>query len=64
MSITHDLIFRFGHLECIKTLLHYNADLESRSYSGSTPLLEAVCNNQINSAILLISSGSVLDSQG
>ena len=55
---------RFGHLDCVKRLIVAGSNLNARSYSLTTPLHEAACNNHLLVAKILILSGSDVDPTG
>lgn len=55
------VIFRFGHPKILRFLISRDADINSRSYSLSTPLHEAVCNNQLESVEILLDSNCEVD---
>jgi len=55
---------RFGHLDCVKKLIVAGSNLNARSYSLTTPLHEAACNNHLLVAKILILSGCEVDPTG
>ena len=55
---------RFGRLDCVKKLIVAGSNLNARSYSLTTPLHEAACNNHLLVAKILILSGCEVDPTG